>query len=263
MRSVCLLVFLTTLSATGQQGATQSTSLTEKAKLYISLSMFDNARQTLSAALAENEFDPLAHFLMGQLWLADKDWSNAAKEFRIAYSLQPMGFSAAGRMSLALAHQFAKSGERELRVDALQHAQAYVQRPRQEGADPFENAESLTTLDADVTAAREVLLGVSGRWVTGAGGEYYFQQAGNSGVYNVVPRGVVRFGYLRRTGPQTFEGTIASSGCAWELALRESDDGEALSGTIRISQPAKRACRQMAITKEALKGAPGPFNIHR
>jgi tetratricopeptide (TPR) repeat protein len=168
--------FLSTLVASGQQIAPQPTSLTEKAKPYISLSMFDNARQALSAALAENEFDPLAHFLMGQLWVADKEWSKAAKEFRIAYNIQPTALSAAGRMSVALAVQFGKNGEREFRVDALQYARAYLRRPRQEGADPFESAQSLTALDADVTAAQELLLGVSGKWVTGAGGNTFFRR---------------------------------------------------------------------------------------
>jgi hypothetical protein len=30
----------------------------------------------------------------------------------------------------------------------------------------------------------------------------------------------------------TFEGGISSSGCAWDLALQESNDGAILSGTI-------------------------------
>jgi hypothetical protein len=43
----------------------------------MSLSMFDSARQVLTAALAENEFDPVAHFLMGRSWPVDKEWLQA------------------------------------------------------------------------------------------------------------------------------------------------------------------------------------------
>lgn len=149
--------------------------------------MFDNARQTLTAALAENEFDSVAHFPMGELWLADKGWVQARREFRIAYSIQPTGLSAAGRMSIALANEFQNTGERELRLEALQYARAYLQRPREEGAE----------------AVQEVLLEISGRWVTGAGGEYVIQSAGRSGIYNFATRS--SSGYLRKTAPKSLK----------------------------------------------------------
>ncbi len=63
-----------------QQGSPQPASLVEKAKLYMSLSMFDNARQSLTAAWAQNELDPVAHFLMGELWFVDKEWLQLASE---------------------------------------------------------------------------------------------------------------------------------------------------------------------------------------
>ncbi len=233
----------------------------DRAKLYISLGMFDNAKKALTAALAENEFDPVAHFLMGRLWLEDKDWMQARKELRIAFNIQPMGFSAAGRLGIAVANEFYKSGDRALRIEALQYSDVYLQRPQVDGADPFENSATLTILDSNVRAVKELLLGLSGKWFTGAGYEYTFQEVGTSDVYKIFTRD--SSGYLRRTAPMTFEGGVSSSGCAWDLALQESDDGETLSGTIRVSQPPHRACRQMAFTKEALKGKPGPFNLQR
>jgi hypothetical protein len=260
---VWFLCLRASLPGIAQQNGAQPANSIEKARQYLSLNMYDNARQTLTAALAENEFDPLAHFLMGKLWLAEKDWLSARKEFLIAYTIQPLALSAAGRMCVALANQFQKTGERELRVDALQYAKAYLQRPQREGADPFEDAGTLATLDSEVTAVQAVFLGISGRWVTGAGGEYFFQEAGSSGVYIVRPHGTIQLGNLRRTAPETFEGIIATSGCAMELTLHESDDGESLSGTIRVSQPPERACRRLAMQKESLQGVPGPFSIHR
>jgi hypothetical protein len=225
--------------------------------------MFDNARQALTAALAENEFDPVAHFLMGELWFVDKEWLQARKEFRIAYSIQPVGLSAAGRMSIALANQFQKTADRGLRIEALQCAQVYLQRPRRDGADPFESEGMLSTLDSEVSTVQERLLSVSGKWVTGAGGEYILQEAGSSGVYYMSPNETVQYGSIKSTGPKTFEGLIASSGCVWELTLKESDDGMVLSGTVRVSQPPKRACRHLGMTKKGLNGALSPFGIER
>jgi tetratricopeptide (TPR) repeat protein len=139
-----LLAASTKISA--QQSAVPAASLIDRAKLYISFGMFDNAKQVLTAALAENEFDPAAHFLIGGLWMEDKDWMQARKEFHIAFNIQPMGFSAAGRLSIAVANAFYRSGDRALRVEALQYSNTYLQRPQVDGADPFENSATLEDL---------------------------------------------------------------------------------------------------------------------
>jgi hypothetical protein len=73
----------------------------------------------------------------------------ARKEFHIAFNIQPMGFSAAGRLSIAVANAFYKSGDRALRIEALQYSNTYLQRPQVDGADPFENSATLKILDSE------------------------------------------------------------------------------------------------------------------
>lgn len=107
---------------------------------------------------------------------------------------------------------------------------------------------------------------ITGLWTTGAGAPYTIAEQG-SGKFTVKagapdrPNGV---GWLQRTSsPGEFYGEMVIDGCWVVLSLKETEAGEALSGTLRVnSKKSTRGCRSL-VTKEARAGEPSPFNLFR
>ena len=222
--------------------------------------MYDAAHSVLLAYLQANAFDTTAHFYLGELWIARKNWEKAREEFRIVRNLDPGSTSSTGKLAIVASKLYEATRRPEFRTEVVANSRSFLVKPT---VDKYLDSGALTSLVKTVSELQYLFLQLTGEWQTSGGQILRVSEYDPTNLVIYDGEKIVPVGKLHKNSNGNWEGPIVLvPGCVTELSLKASADTLSLSGSARMSRKSTKACLSI-LTKEAQKGIPFPYALSR